>query len=476
MTKNKFIRISPFLLLLLAASCTLPRFQGREENKNIPNKFAIQGDTTNSASGSWKVFYSDPNLRSIIDTALNNNQELNILLQEIQIAKNEVRARKGAYLPFVDGGADGGIERTPRYIRNGAVDEQINIENGKKTPNPLGDVFVGARFSWEVDIWRKLRNSRDAAIKRYLATAEGKNFMVTNLVSEIASLYYELLSFDNQLSILRRNIKIQQDALEVVRMEKASAKVTELAVKKFEAEVLKNQSRIFDIVQRITETENRINFLAGRFPQPIARDTTAFINLKPDTVKFGSPSQLLSNRPDIRAAEHLLSASRLDIKVAKAAFYPSLILNGGAGYQALNPALLLKTPESLALMIAGSLAGPLINRNAIKADYLSANSRKMQAVYAYERSVLNGYVEVANEISNITNLSKSFTLRESQVEALNASIEVSTVLFKSARADYMEVLMTQRDALDSRFDLVETRRQQWDALIDLYRALGGGWR
>ncbi|HEY1037773.1 MAG TPA: TolC family protein, partial [Bacteroidia bacterium] len=358
----------------------------------------------------------------------------------------------------------------------GAVEANMDIKPGTAFPEPLPDLMIGADLSWEVDIWKKLRNSKKSAVYSYLSSVEGKNFMVTHLISEIASSYYELMALDNQLEILKQNIKIQQDALEIVKMEKEAAKVTELAVRKFEAEVFKNQSHQYYLMQQITETENRINFLVGRFPQPVSRNSKAFAEMVPDTIQAGIPSQLLENRPDIRQAEYQLAAAKLDVKSAKANFYPSLVISAGAGYQAFNPQFLIQTPESMLYSLAGQLVAPLLNRNAIKANYATANAKQIQAVYNYEQTILNSYIEVVNQLSHINNLGKSYELKSKQVDALTKSIDISTVLFKSARADYMEVLMTQRDALDSKFDLIETKMQQMNARVYVYRALGGGWK
>ena len=311
---------------------------------------------------------------------------------------------------------------------------------------------------------------------RYLGSVEGKNFMVTHLVAEIANAYYELMALDNQLEILRSNIAIQQDAVAIVKLEKQAAKVTELAVRRFEAEVLKNRSVQYDIQQRIVETENRLNFLVGRYPRAVRRNSAAFSTLVPDTIYAGLPSQLLNYRPDIRQAERELVAAKLDVRSARASFYPQLRLTAGVGLNAFAPSKLIQAPQSLLYSVAGDLVAPLINRNAIKAAYQSANARQLQAVYDYERTVLNAYVEVVNQLSNIQNLRSSYELRAQQVEALSSSITISTNLFRSARADYMEVLLTQRDALESRFELVETRMQQMNAMVNVYQALGGGWR
>lgn len=474
-----FVCITCFCMLYSA--CSLPsNLAEKKEQKKVPLNFGQQNaqDTTNTAQLQWKQFFKDENLRALIDTALKNNQELNIILQEIQIAQTEVRARKGEYLPFLDIQGGAGLEKMGRYTRNGAVEanEENEIHPGHENPEPLPDFLLSANVSWQVDIWKKLRNAKKSAMLKYLATTEGKNFMVTNLIAEMAYSYYELLALDNQLEIVKQNIGIQSNALEIVKLEKQSARVTELAVRKFEAEVFHTKSLQYDIQQKIIETENRINFLAGRFPQPVQRSSKNFTELVPDTVQGGIPSQLLQNRPDIRQAELELQASKLDVKVARANFYPTLDLSAGIGLQAFNPAFLVKTPQSMLYSLAGDLVAPLINRNAIKAYYYSASAKQIQAAYNYERTILRAYIEVVNQLSSIDNLAKSYELKSKQVQALTQSIDISTGLFKSARADYMEVLLTQRDALESKFELIETKMQQMHAMVNIYQALGGGWR
>ncbi len=455
----------------------VPELVPRKADAEMPARYLGKSDSTNSAIVLWRDYFHDPHLQALIDTALKNNQELNIFSQEIEISRNEVMARKGEYLPFVGLGAAAGVEKAGRYTRNGAVEENLKIREGEEFPDPLPDFMVGAYASWELDIWRKLRNAKKAALSRYVASEEGRRFMITNLIGEIASSYYELLALDNQLVIVRQNIQIQSDALNVVRLQKESARVTELAVRRFEAQVLDTRSLQFDIQQLIVETENRINFLTGRFPgEPVPRDPEAFNRFLPDSISAGVPAQLLENRPDIRQAELELLAADLDIRSAKANFYPSIGIRAGMGYQAFNPQFLLSTPESLIYSMAGELAAPLVNRMAIRATYNTANAKQIQAVYDYEQTILRAYIEVVNELSRIENLRGSYDLRQQQVAALTESVDISNNLFRSARADYMEVLLTQRDALESRFDLIDTKLAQMQAWVSLYRAMGGGWR
>ncbi|RDC64953.1 TolC family protein [Adhaeribacter pallidiroseus] len=459
---------------LTYTACSVPALVQRNANTIVPASYNNSQDTVNTAKLRWKDFFTDPNLTALIDTALQHNQELNITLQEIQIARNEIRARKGEYMPFVGIKAGAGLDKVARFTNIGAMEANTEIKPEKEMPEPLPDFLIGAYATWEVDIWNKLHNAKRSAISRYLASVEGRNFMITNLISEIANSYFELLALDNQLAIVKQNIEIQSNALQIVKLQKESTRVTELAVRRFQAQVLNTQSLQYDIQQRITETENRINFLVGRYPQPVIRSTQNFENLVPSTIQAGIPAQLLFNRPDIKQAELNLAAAKLDVKVAKARFYPSLGISAGIGYQAFNPTYLLK-PESLLYTLAGDLAAPLVNRNAIKSVYITANAQQIQAVYNYERAILNANMEVANQLAKIGNLEKSYSLKSQEVEALTQSVAISNTLFTSARADYMEVLMTQRDALESRFDLVETKMQQMNAVVNIYRALGGGW-
>jgi multidrug efflux system outer membrane protein len=471
--KKKYIAVACISLAFTA--CKVPTLVSKIGNKTVPANYGTATqDTTNTAKLNWKTYFSDPYLRGLIDTAIQNNQELNITLQEIEIARNEVRARKGEYLPFVGVRAGAGFDKAPRYTNIGALEESTELRPGEERPEPLPDYLLAVQANWEVDIWKKLRTAKKASLNRYLSSVEGRNFVITNLVAEVANSYYELLALDNQLLIVNQNIALQNNALKIVRLQMDATRVTMLAVRKFEAEVLNTQNLQYAIKQRIRETENKINFLLARYPQPIQRDDQTFNTIVPQSIMAGIPSQLLINRPDVRRAELDLAAAKLDIAVAKTNFYPKLDISAAVGYQAFNPKFLFN-PSSILYSLAGDITAPLINRNAIKASYATANAKQIQAVYTYERTVLNAYIEVANQLSNIDNLSKSYDTKSQEVQKLTESINISNNLFRSARADYMEVLLTQRDALESRFDLVETKMKQMNAMINIYHALGGGW-
>lgn len=471
---HKFLGI--VCITIIYASCKAPAVVQNPGLKSAPASYAISTDTTNTASIQWRNFFNDSNLVHLIDTALTNNQNLLITLQDIEIARNDIRFRHGQLFPTVAGGAGLGVEKVGRYTSQGAGDASTEMTPGKIVPEVLPNMLVGGYASWEADIWKKLHNSKKAAVARYLATVEGKNFVVTNLITEIANSYYELLALDNQLEIVRQSIQLQQNALEIVRVQKEAARVTELAVKKFEAEVLNSQNREYEILQRINAIENKINLLLGRYPQPIARNKSSFLNQMPQQVQAGIPAQLLANRPDIKQAELELTAAQLDVKAARAEFYPSFKISASFGINAFKPSYFFKFPESLIFSVAGDLAGPLINKNAIKSEFSNANARQLQTMFNYERTILNAYIEVSTELSNIQNLQQMYNLKSKEVDTLTASIEISNDLFKSAHADYFEVLMTQRDALESKLELIETKLHQFNSVTNVYRSLGGGWK
>ena len=465
------------LVGLMLQACGIPSMTIKKADSHLPDSFNQEpSQKTNTATVKWKDFFEDPNLLRLIDTAVANNKEVNMMMQRISVAQNEIQARKGAYLPFVNFGAGAGGEKPGDYTPEGAVENNLLLPNGQAFPTFVGDYQFGLFSTWEIDIWKKLRNAKQVAVLEYMASNEGKNFLVTNLVAEVAHSYYELLALDNQLENLKQNIAIQQNGLEMVKQLQLFARTTTLAVKRYEAEVAKNQSKKYEIMQQITVTENRINFLLGRTPRPIQRASTGFMDIKPKLIKAGIPSQLLQNRPDIRKAELELSAAKLNIEVARANFYPSFGIKAGIGFDAFALKYLINTPESLAAMVAGELVAPLVNKNAIIAEYKNSNAKQIQAAYEYEQSIINAYAEVANQLSNIDNLDKNYNLKRKQVDALVQSIDVANQLFKSARTDYLDVLLTQRDALEGKKELIETKQKQIIAMVDLYKSLGGGWQ
>lgn len=474
-------------LVTTFSACSIPNLRLPRCFKETPNTYeettavALTGNTPDSSAQiPWCEFFNDPILVELISQALVDNQELKILAEDIRIAQYEVQARSGAYLPFGFLGGGAGIDKASRFTRAGAVEDQLLAAPGKGFPKPLPDFLISTNIIWEIDIWKKLRNAQAAAAYRYLGTREGRNFVVTRLIADIASNYYKLLALDNQLQILDLTINIQQKSLETASALKAAGRGSELGVQRFEAEVRRIQSEKLLVQQEIIRVENEINFAAGRFPQRVERQAVDFINLNLNALSLGVPSQLLQNRADIRQAERQLTAAGLDVKVARARFYPSLILTAGVGYEAFNTRYLLSSPESLIYGAAGELVGPIINRRAIKADYQTANAEQLQAVYTYQQKVLNAFIEVINYITAVENLGKSIEIKKQQLAALEKSVSVAGDLFKNPpaeaalRVEYIDVLLAQREFMEAKTVLIKTKQDQLNAIVNTYQALGGG--
>lgn len=465
---------------LLLSGCA-PLLAARDAELALPAHYPQQPThPDNSAAMAWEVFLEDPTLIDLIDTALDHNQELKIARQEMQLAQNEVGARSGELLPFVrfKGGAElsefhRGIFDPPRLPQLSAEGE---LELPEASEENLPGLSLGAYLSWELDVWQRLRRGRDAAQLEFLAAREGQTFLVTRLVAEVALNYYDLLALDNKLLQLQNSIQIQQEILAITQKLQQAARANALAVKRFEAEVQKNQSQIYQIRQTMAETENRLNYLLGRQPRPIIRQAERFATLRLKALAGGLPSQLLSNRADVKQAEHRLVASQLNLEAARTRFYPAFDMNAGLGYQAFNPLYLASNPQALNYNLSVEMHFPLVNQSAVAAAYQNASAEQIQAACLYEQTLLKAYQQVADQLARIRNLGESYRLKSQQVDNLNRSIEMARDLFRYARADYMEVLLTQREAIEARMELIETRQEQLHATVELYQALGGGWQ
>ncbi|MCU0430898.1 MAG: efflux transporter outer membrane subunit [Cytophagaceae bacterium] len=460
---------------LYGPSCT-PVMTKAPEFPKAPSTFESSADTNSIGSLPWKQYFKDSVLVQLIEIGIQQNPDVRMAIQRMQMAKAQVRYAKGAYLPAAQLSTGASRRKFGRYTMDGAGNSTTEITPGQIVPVDLPDYYAGFQAAWEVDVWGKLRNRKKSAQYRYLASEEGKNWVLSNLIADISTLYYELLALKSERNLVLRSIRLQENALSIVKIQKDAGHANELAVKQFEAQVFNSRAIEMDLEQRIIETENQLNLLLGRYSQPIPLNDQYFLTLIPDALSHGVPSSLLQNRPDVREAMYQLKANQADLKAARAAFYPSFMITGSYGFQAFDTKFLLQHPESMAYGLFGGLALPLVNRNAIKAEFRTADAARVEALYQYQKTLLLSFAEVRNQLASMRNLDSIYVLKEKEVAVLTHAIETSTELFKTGRASYLEVLMSQRSALIANIELVETRKKRFDATVYLYKALGGGWR
>lgn len=471
--------LAVLLLILAGNGCSNLNTDLAIPDLPMPTSFRDHQDKQHSkpvTAINWREYFADPHLLALIDVGVANNHDLQIALQRIETSRASVKLANAAMLPKVDLNIGGGVQKFGLYTMDGAGNASTEITPGRIVPEHYTDMFVGLQSSWEIDVWGKLQNQRNAAASTYLSSIEAANFVISNLVSDVAVYYTELLALDHELDIVRRTIEKEREALKVIKLQKEAGRANELAVQQFQAELLNTQVSEKNTLQKIAETENQINYLLGRYPQPIERSKEVFFNETPHELSADVPSQLLENRPDVRAAEHQIEASQFDLKAAKAAFYPNVNISATFGFQAFNPEFLFTTPASIAYSVFGQMIAPIINMKALEAQFNTAKANQLSAMYNYQKTILNAYVEVANQLSSIKSLREVNALKKQQSEALKQSVDVSNELYKSARATYLEVLIAQQSALQSSLELINVNKRQRMATIHIYKTLGGGWK
>lgn len=461
--------------MIYVAGCKIPTTVNVDKNiSTIPQSYNDSNDTSKVDLVNWKTFFSDPLLQQLIDTALLNNNDLKIAYQNIETARSGVQFTQGAMLPQVSAGPFAAIRRYGLYTMDGAGNISTQILPGKIVPINLPDFYLGLQSNWEVDFRGKLKNQHKAAYTRFLQSMEGVKYIKSNLIAEIVIAYYELLSLDYELEMIKATKVKQAEALEFIIAQKDAGKGNELAVKQFTAEQINLDILENEIIQQSLLQENKINFLLGRFPQKISRNQQTLFEKLPD-LAAGVPSQLLQNRPDVKMAELNLAAAKFDLSSARAAFFPSFTINSGLGFQAFNGKYLFKAPESIAYTLLGNVVAPLVNRSAIISNFNFAKANQLEALYKYQQSILSAFVEVLNQLNEIHYQEKIKKLTFDKNLQYQQSIQTSLDLYKSARASYLDVLLSQQNALQSNIDLINATKQSMILKVKLYKSLGGGW-
>lgn len=462
----------------IATGCTVVR-PTTHQPVAVYSHFSYNDSTAASKPLQRQSVFADKELQALIDSAVIKNPDVLAAMRRVEVARAQWRYRKGAMLPTLGVEASGSIQKYGDYTMEGVgnFDTNLspNIDEAQKISQPhVPYYFLGLRSNWEIDLWGKLRQQKKSAYKRMLASEEGKRLVITSLVAEIASRYYELKSLDAKLEVIERNIRLQDSAVYIAKVQKEAGRTTELGVQQFQAQLLRTRSFREQAKQEIVRLENEINYLAGRLPQPVARSR----DFMEDTVKevhlAGIPQQILNNRPDVRQAERELEASHADVAAAKAALLPALTISPFAGYSSFNSAMLFN-PASIAYGIIGGLTAPLLNRSEMRANVLRSEAEKKIAYQEYFRTVINAFKEVETKLSDLHYLRNTLQLNQQEADVLSDAISTATDLYKVGYASYLEVITAQENAIEAQLNTIETKTKMHLATIALYRATGGGW-
>ena len=469
-TKSKLYYVITILVILMSiVACKTPQATMPEDTlkDSLPT---LSKDSSVAISPAWREFFQDPMLQKLIETALQNNQDLKITLQELAIARSAITAKQAALLPSVTANIGAGVSKVGRYTAEGAGNVGTEITPGHNIPTVIPDLSPSLQVDWTIDLWNKLNSGKKAAVERYLASEAGQRAIKSQLVADVAENYYLLLALDYKLSVMQQYISLQKDAVRIAQIQKEADADTQLAVEKFEAELAKAQADEFLLRQSIVETENNLNLLLGRFPQTIQRTKVDFLQLPMPTTAHSLSTQLLLQRPDVIQAEHQLKAAKWDVETARKEFLPSFNISAAIGLNAFNPKYLFKLPESLVFNALGGLTAPLINKKAIQANFAQADALQIEALYNYDKTLLTAFIETSTLQSKISNIKLLQQFKQKQSDALIRAVSAAQKLYLNNRATYLEVIDSERGQLDCKMELIDAKSQQLSTLIEMYSA------
>jgi NodT family efflux transporter outer membrane factor (OMF) lipoprotein len=449
-------------LAVLLVSCGTSR-HFRRDSVSTDNLYGKQEltDTATMASLRWTDLFTGPQLQKLILEGLNNNLDLQIAVQRVSEAEAYFSQSKAALLPGIS------AQGTETYIRN---PESIYPEG----PREVNTDQLGVQASWEIDLWGKLRSSKRSAYANLLASDAGRKAVQTRLISNIVSAYYALVGLDAKLAITQQTVKNSIDLVETLKALKQSGRVTGAAVVQSEAARYAAEVTIPDLNQQIRETENALCVILGRTPGHIERGTIDEQALTP-VLQIGIPAQLLDNRPDVIQAEYQVMSAYELTNSARAYFYPALTLTASTGFAAKDLRSLLD-PASFAANVIGGLTQPLFNKKMNATRLKVAKAQQEEALLNFRSILLNAGQEVHNALGSYESAVGKMELRQKQLDALNKSVDYTIELLNYGSATYTEVLNAQTSLLAAQLSRVNDRLQQLNAVVSLYRALGGGWR
>ncbi len=471
-----------FLLAVGGCKMTKPY---QEPELNVPSKYygyekEYLKDTTSIAQMPWTEFFSDSILISLVDTALQNNIDLQIADLYVEIGQARLKQSKANYFPSVG--------FTPFKYRRDYYSENYNNWGSNRARRNHGEGNIPSSFyterldyessidlSWELDIWGKMSAQKRAALNNYMKTQEFQKAVKTSLVSEIASTYFYLAYLRSQIDVYNDNLVLLDNTLRIVELQYEAGEVTSLAVKQTTSQKLRAQTLIPQLEREFIRQENKLNRLIGRHAQTIELNNLSLPMVDEDHV-VGLPIELLSNRPDVAASEYQLKESYERAGIANAMRYPSVKLGASLGLNTFQLEKLLNPAGSGFLLLNGLVYQPIFQQRKLKTNYEIALKEKEIAELKFRDKFIQATNEVSNALMAIDKMKEELSLAQERVEAAQRAVKDANMLFRSGLANYLEVITAQREALDSELNLVAAKMRLLGADVELYRSLGGGWR
>ncbi|WP_047548614.1 efflux transporter outer membrane subunit [Psychroserpens sp. Hel_I_66] len=421
-------------------------------------------DSVSMADVSWKNLFSDQYLQKYIEEGLQNNMDVRIAIQQMIAAEAYAKQGRAGYFPSANIGTNWTHQELSKNSQFGAFLNDTSTDQFDITAN----------LSWEADIWGKIRSNKRATQAAYLQSVAGHQAVKTQLISSIANTYYNLLALDAQLEVTKQTIATRESGVETIKALKDAGQVTQVAVDQNIAQYNNVKALQVDVETAIFKTENTLSILLGKAPQNFERSSLDLQKIEQE-IKLGVPASLLSNRPDVMAAEYNLIQSFELTNVAKSNLYPSLTLTASGGLQSLELDKLLSA-NSFFANIVGGLMQPLFNKRQLRTEKEVAIAQQEQSLLEFKKTLLVSASEVSNALFSYESETRKYEFRKNEVEALRTAESNSEELLKNGYANYLDLLTARESALNAELNIIDSRLQQLVSIVDLYEALGGGWR
>ena len=465
-TIHKIILI--FFVSFLVVSChTRQNYQRANDvvDEKLFRTDALLKDSLSMANLSWKEIFTDAVLQKHIAKALENNLDIRIALQNIASAEAYLKQSKAAYQPTISVGPDYSFNTSSLNTQFGQIVGERRYIN---------QFDITANLGWELDLWGKLKGQEKAQYAAYLSSVAAHQNVKSNLVASIATAYYQLLAFDEQKKIFSNTIEIRKKNLETTKALKEAGIVSEVAVQQSEALVYNAEASLVTLDVQIQMLENTISLLMGEPSHEIERTSLSTQNFALNT-DLGYPSALLANRPDVKQAEfNLINAFELT-NAAKAQFYPSLRITGSTGVQSVDIDKLFSANSVFANVLVG-LAQPILNKRQIRTNYEVSLANQERAYLNFRKTILNAGNEVSDALKMYNAQDQFIAFKKKELSAYDKSVEFSQELVNYGMANYLEVLNANVNKLNAEINIANAQYTKLQAGVELYRALGGGWR